>query len=585
MDLYAIRNQLNSGKNIYDIPMRVTYYARVSTDKDEQLHSLSAQVKYYSDFIKNTSAWTYVEGYIDEGLSGTSVKKRESFLKMIDDAKLGKFDFIITKEISRFSRNTLDSIKYTQDLLAAGVGVLFQSDNINTLHSDSELRLTIMSSLAQDEVRRLSERTRFGFQRAIENGVVLGSNSIYGYVKDNGKLVILEEEAVMIRRVFDLYVNSKRGIRTISKTLAEEGFLNRDGNPFAFSTLKHIIQNPKYKGYYCGNKTHKVDYRRNDRIAIDSTEWVMYKDHENVPPIVSEEVWDKANKILNKRSEAMSCENKTSYQNKYAYSGKIICMEHNASYHRAEFKYDSHSKEVWRCKRYVEGGKKICNSPTIYTDELDEIMRRLMNAIITDKAKIIHEMIKMYTEIHAKSSLTDDIAKTQVEINNVLKMKDKLLDLNLKGKVSDNEFEERNEKFNNNIQELKERIDEYKRQNEQNNDFMNSVETLRSIISNELSFDEIISDGMVESLLEKIEVHKTENRNIVNLKVFLRVLDDFSDYNILRKKGKPSVVTEVQNEGDLDTVLCSVPCVYSVPQLSISPRTSRPASQFPARQD
>ncbi|MCL1903349.1 MAG: recombinase family protein [Oscillospiraceae bacterium] len=147
MDLYNIRNQLNVGKSVYDIPLRVTYYARVSTDKDEQLHSLSAQVKYYSEFIQNTPNWTYVEGYIDEGLSGTSVNKRESFLKMINDAKLGKFDFIVTKEISRFSRNTLDSIKYTQDLLVAGVGVLFQSDNINTLHADSELRLTIMSSI------------------------------------------------------------------------------------------------------------------------------------------------------------------------------------------------------------------------------------------------------------------------------------------------------------------------------------------------------------------------------------------------------------------------------------------------------
>ena len=195
MDIYEIRQALNSGKTIYDIPLRVTYYARVSTDKDEQLHSLSAQVSYYTEFIQNNKNWILVDGYVDEGISGTSVGKRENFLRMIDDARAGNFDFVITKEISRFSRNTLDSIQYTQELLKCGVGVFFQSDNINTLMPDAELRLTIMSSIAQDEVRKISERVKFGFKRAIENGVVLGSNRIWGYTKQDGKLVIDEKEA------------------------------------------------------------------------------------------------------------------------------------------------------------------------------------------------------------------------------------------------------------------------------------------------------------------------------------------------------------------------------------------------------
>ena len=204
MDIYDIRNALNSGRTIYDLPLRVTYYARVSTDKDEQLHSLSAQVRYYTEFIQKCSSWTFVEGYIDEGISGTSVGKRENFLRMIDDARAKRFDFIVTKEISRFSRNTLDSIQYTQELLRCGVGVLFQSDNINTLMPDAELRLTIMSSIAQDEVRKISERVKFGFKRAIEHGVVLGNNRIWGYEKQEGRLVIKEDEAQIVRMIFDL---------------------------------------------------------------------------------------------------------------------------------------------------------------------------------------------------------------------------------------------------------------------------------------------------------------------------------------------------------------------------------------------
>ena len=149
MDVYEMRKQLR-GHSIYELPLRVTFYARVSSESDEQLNSLDNQVAYYSSFIKSHSAWQFVEGYVDEGISGISTQRREQFLEMIDDAKRDKFDMIITKEISRFARNTVDSIQYTRDLLSRGVCVFFQNDNINTLDEDSELRLTIMSGIAQD---------------------------------------------------------------------------------------------------------------------------------------------------------------------------------------------------------------------------------------------------------------------------------------------------------------------------------------------------------------------------------------------------------------------------------------------------
>ena len=153
MDLHSIRQQLKT-KSVYDIPLRVTYYARVSSESDEQLNSLGNQIGYYEDFIRKNAAWEFVSGYIDEGLSGISTKRRENFNRMIDDAEDGKFDLIITKEISRFARNTLDSIQFTRRLLNAGVGVFFQNDNINTFDEDSELRLSIMSSTGNKAERR-----------------------------------------------------------------------------------------------------------------------------------------------------------------------------------------------------------------------------------------------------------------------------------------------------------------------------------------------------------------------------------------------------------------------------------------------
>ena len=213
MDIRRIRAELRMGRPIYDLPLRVTFYARVSTDHDEQLNSLENQVQYYTELIRSKKNWTFVPGYIDEGISGTSTLKRDDFNRMIWDAKAGLFDFIITKEISRFSRSTLDSIKFTQELLEHGVGVYFQNDNINTLDTDSEFRLVIMAGVAQDEVRKLSERLKFGFRQAIKNGHVLGNDKLYGYDKKDCVLTINEEEAKIVRIVFELYANHRYGTR------------------------------------------------------------------------------------------------------------------------------------------------------------------------------------------------------------------------------------------------------------------------------------------------------------------------------------------------------------------------------------
>ena len=224
MDIRRIRAEMRMGRSIFDLPLRVTFYARVSTDQDEQLNSLENQVQYYTELIKSKKNWTFVPGYIDEGISGTTTRRRDDFNRMIRDAKAGLFDFIITKEISRFSRSTLDSIKYTQELLENGVGVFFQNDNINTLDTDSEFRLVIMAGVAQDEVRKLSERLKFGFRQAIKNGHVLGNDKLYGYDKKDCVMTINEEEAEIVRIIFDLYANHRLGTRKISQKLFEMGY-------------------------------------------------------------------------------------------------------------------------------------------------------------------------------------------------------------------------------------------------------------------------------------------------------------------------------------------------------------------------
>lgn len=247
MDIYRIREELTKGKSIYDLPLRVTYYARVSSEKEVQLNSLENQVYYYPNYIKKVKNWTYVEGYVDEGISGSSTLKRDGFLKMVREGKNDIFDLILTKEISRFSRDTLDSIGYAREFLKNGVGILFENDNINTLYSDAELRLTIMASIAQDELRKLSERVRFGMKRSIEQERVLGNDNIYGYNKNKCKLEINEQEAKMVNKLFSLYATGKYGFKAISKILYEKGFTSRKGGMIEPSVLTRMIRNPKYK--------------------------------------------------------------------------------------------------------------------------------------------------------------------------------------------------------------------------------------------------------------------------------------------------------------------------------------------------
>ena len=199
-----IVNKISNGEKIYNIPLRVTYYTRVSTDSDVQLNSLNNQTDYYINFIKSKDCWTLVDGYIEEGVSGVSVDKRISFKKMIKDAKLNKFDLIITKEVSRFARDLEDSIHYIRELKLCGVGVFFENQNINTFDDSSDLILNIMFNLAQDESKKLSSRVKFGHKQAMSKGHVLGSSNITGYKKNNCKLVIIEEEAKFVRKIFEM---------------------------------------------------------------------------------------------------------------------------------------------------------------------------------------------------------------------------------------------------------------------------------------------------------------------------------------------------------------------------------------------
>ena len=441
MDILSIRALLRT-KSIYDIPLRVTYYARVSSESDEQLNSLDNQIAYYEDLIKRNRAWTYIPGYVDEGLSGISTKKRKHFNEMIADAKEGAFDLIITKEISRFARNTLDSLQYTRELLGWGVGVFFQNDNINTLDEDAELRLTIMSSIAQDELRKLSSRVKFGHQQAIKSSVVLGNSRIFGYQKDDKHLVIDESQAPMVRDLFRLYATGEYSMKQLETLFYEQGYRNYNGNKIAHTTMSGIISNPKYKGYYVGNKVRIVDMFTKKQKFLPPEEWVMFKDEtgEIVPAIVSEELWDKANEVLARRSEDVK--NRQGICNHAnLLTGKLYCAHCGTAYYRRESKSrDGKVNSKWVCSGKINNGADACPSFPIYEDEIKSILFEVFSETRVDVEALLASYEEMFRSMEADNETAGQMEEQKRIIALADQKKNKLLELVTMGAITTANF-------------------------------------------------------------------------------------------------------------------------------------------------
>ena len=523
MEVRKIRSEMRMGRSFYDLPLRVTFYARVSTDQDEQINSLENQVQYYTELIQSKPNWKFVPGYIDEGISGGSTKKRDNFNRMIRDAKAGMFDFIITKEISRFSRSTLDSIKYTQELLDYNVGVFFHNDNINTLDTDSEFRLVIMAGVAQDEIRKLSERLKFGFRQAIKNGHVLGNDKLYGYDKKDCVLTVNEEEAEIIRIIFDLYGNQRLGTRTISKRLMELGYTSREGNAFNTLTIRHILENPKYKGWYCGNKSQSVDYRTKRNVLLDESELVTYPDP-SIPAIVSEELWNRANALYKRRREEMKSHSSgISFHNRYPYSAKIYCEEHGTTFHRQAIQTKKGQQEVWQCKVYRSHGRAACSAPQIRSSDLDVILSDIFKELVRDKEKIIDSLVTVLTNIPKEVDYGKLRCQVENEMDDLERKKNRLLDLSIAGALTVEEFKERNDAFNAQIQECQGKLTAIRQEEENQSSEELDIPAIRRALDEALRFTGEIDTALVATILDKVVVKKESTKDNIYLDVFLKL--------------------------------------------------------------
>lgn len=456
--------RMNQERKIVDVRKRVAAYCRVSTDHEDQANSFESQQRYFRQYIERNPDWELYEIFADEGISGTNTKKRSEFKRMIACAKEGDFDLIITKEISRFARNTLDSIYYTRDLKKHGVGVIFMNDNINTLDGDAELRLAIMSSIAQEESRKTSERVKWGQKRQMEQGVVFG-RSMLGYDVKDGKMTVNEDGAKIVRLIFHKFANENKGTHVIARELREAGITPMRVKEWSNTVILRVIRNEKYCGDLVQKKTFTPDFLSHEKkYNRGEEEFVIIKDHHE--PIVSRELFEKANRILDEKS--LTQEGKAKHSNRYPFSGKIKCGCCGSSYvARYKNRKNGTRYKAWRCYKSATQGSPYtdkagnplgCSNPSIRNEDAVHIMYLVTRSLQLEEKKITANLLSVIQSVLSVNTNYSHIEKLKEQIQSVEDKRTQLIDLCISGAITKQEFITKREACDKEISELRDTI-------------------------------------------------------------------------------------------------------------------------------
>lgn len=381
--------------------LRVAAYCRVSTDDEEQLTSYEAQKNYYTDKIMTNKEWTMAGIFADEGITGTSARKRPEFLRMIRQCKQGKIDIVLTKSISRFARNTVDCLNYVRALKELGIAVIFEKENMNTLEIDSEILITMLGAFAQSESESISANVRWGKRQAMKEGkAIINYKHLYGYRKGaDGRPEIIPEQAEVVRKIYDLFL-SGTPIRGILEHLNANNIPNISGeSQWAKNAVNSILTNEKYCGDVLLQKTY-IDDCINKKVKKNTGQLPMYLVQNHHEGIISRETFDAAQAELSRRNAGRSPSKKNAptgrsrYSSKYALSDRLYCGECGTRYQRCTWRNRDGSKRiVWRCVSRVDYGNKYCHdSPTLDEEPLHRAILAAINSAVKDKNNIVYNL-------------------------------------------------------------------------------------------------------------------------------------------------------------------------------------------------
>ena len=456
--------------------IRVASYCRVSTDQEDQANSFVSQQLYFRQYVQRQPDWELYEIYADEGITGTSTKKRAAFNRMIHDAYMGKFQLIITKEVSRFSRNILDTISFTRELKEIGVGVLFMNDGIHTLDPDAELRLSIMASIAQEESRKTSSRVKWGQTRQMERGVVFGQ-SLLGYDVKNGKLTVEPEGAALVRLIFHKYGVEKKGTSVIARELQEAGYRTYSGNvKWSTSQIVKMLKNEKYVGDLVQKKTITPDYLTHaKKYNHGEEEMIVIKSHHE--PIIDRDLWNLVQSELKQRNRHGKPD--TGHSNRYGLSGKIQCGACGATFvSRKKKRKQGGYYPYWCCANATAYGRRHldaqgnwigCDLGGSISDEVAmDMVKQVLAALPIDQ----EEMIRSVTDLAVKAIQDGEIGpagsicQLEKKLHQLTKKKEAALDAFFSGSITKNEMELMKERYDKGLTELHIRLGEAKTRRE-----------------------------------------------------------------------------------------------------------------------
>lgn len=508
--------------------LSVAAYCRVSTDKDDQANSLVSQRKYFADYITYHDDWVLNDVYYDEGISGTQTKKRAGFNAMIEEAMQGGIDLILTKEVCRFARNTVDTLSYTRKLKDKGVGVIFTIDNIDTRDSDGELRLTIMASLAQEESRKTSERVKWGQQRRMEQGVVFGRDML-GYTVKNGVLSINPEEVPVVKAIFHKYTNEGKGTHVIARELIEEGLRPKRISLWSNTVILRALRNEKYVGDLCQKKTFTPDYLTHKKKYNRGEEEKIYiKDHHEA--IIDRDLWNRTQAELKRRSP--SDVQKSRHSNRYWCSGKICCGECDSRFVSRTKKLTMGTYKAWRCYRAANhgvlkmdaDGKEIgCDNNSINERALLTCMKYCVNLICKNRKQLRSEILSDIQAVCGESVTSIDEDKIRQKMDAIEEKKRKSFDAMLEGTLTKEDLKKQTEWYDDELSRLQTLIAENEQNNRQYSRPKEQLDDLEKTLDEILSFNEE-NEMLYREILEKIVVFQESERGCNRLVVWFKSL-------------------------------------------------------------
>lgn len=536
----VIRDRKFEGNALEFNRKRVVAYVRVSTDDEEQLNSFTSQKQYYQEKISQSKEWILVGIYADEGITGTKTKKRDDFLRMINDCMNGKIDIILTKSISRFSRNLVDTIQYVRMLKSKGVTVIFEKENINTSTMESEMQLALLSTLAQNEVESLSANVKMGVKMKMRRGELMGFNGClgYDYHKEDKSITVNEEEAETVRLIFDLYLSGMGGI-SIAKELKRQGRLNKKGVcKWTDSGVIGIIKNEKYKGDLLLGKTYTVDPISKRRLENRGEEDKFYIENHH-EPIVSREVWDRAQEIRKGRYRcAVNNDPVIRIRNNkmYALSSMCECGFCGEIYtRRIHHQSRSTLKPVWKCSNQIRNGIAACeHSRAIDESIIENSFLEMMSLMADNFDDVLDNLLATIEESLNSDDCVNKLKRIDKSLAKQEDKRNKLTDMMLDDKISEEAYNKKYEELSYNISKLKNEKRMLTDNNLNQKTIKNRMCEIRNNIKDANVFDEF--DRVVfESIVKKVIVGTVLDDGTIEPYKLTFVLKGMSDVEVTCK--------------------------------------------------